>query len=485
MKKISRILCLLIIISIVISTFSFVHADWDVPELDLTITGLKEPTIGAKPNFSYNLNVYSETSANVEELLFHHWFEIDEDYEDALNYLNSLEDTYPDDFLDICSKMKFNKRLQDYSYFADWPFEEFETFLPGKTYAAVLCGAYNNGLLLGDPNSDPSQSINNPGFVPLGTPNFTAPSNEYADITTSVNGKTSNVRTFAYYNFFTIIALFEAPNAPVQCKATINWINTKESNIPNSIDLKLLGNDKIIQEKTITKENAVDPDTWEYDFGDQPEYDKNGEKITYTLEYSETNKDDLKFFQSSQNGFVLDNTFIEPELSSKVKMTSIVDREANNVKYKITFDSSIQNYSGDADVVLTTTLPFAIDKNKSNLDGGTYDSKTRSIVWTETIKNIKKDQDYTMEKNIDIYPTAVLPYAIEAKTIGEIRLTAVNDYSESVDTVDNIESTTGNPKTGDENLQKYLSIGLIGLATILIVINIKRKYSTKKSKVQF
>ena len=39
------------------------------------------------------------------------------------------------------------------------------------------------------------------------------------------------------------------------------------------------------------------------------------------------------------------------------------------------------------------------------------------------IEDIDKMYDYSTTKNIDVYATAVLPYAIEAKTVGEIQLT--------------------------------------------------------------
>ena len=139
------------------------------------------------------------------------------------------------------------------------------------------------------------------------------------------------------------------------------------------------------------------------------------------------------------------NTLLQ-KLASKVKMRSLADREKNNVKYRIDYNASIKKYSGNADVVLTTTLPFEIDEAKSDLDDGTYDAKTRSITWTETIKDIDKVYDYSTTKNIDLYATAVLPYAIEAKTVGEVTLSDAEGFSESVDAIDNIEAGTGNPK---------------------------------------
>ena len=100
-------------------------------------------------------------------------------------------------------------------------------------------------------------------------------------------------------------------------------------------------------------------------------------------------------------------------------MTSMVDREINNVKYKIDYKASIKKYSGNANVPLTATLPFSVDVSKSNLDGGTYNEITRSIVWEDEIKEIDKIYNYSTTKNIDLYATAVLPYSIETVTVGQ------------------------------------------------------------------
>ena len=289
---------------------------------------------------------------------------------------------------------------------------------------------------------------------------------------------------FPDFNRFAVIAIYEPTAQKQDYKATVNWINA-EGKTPDSFVLKLMNGSTVVKEQVVTKENAVKDDVWEYDFGEYPTIDEDGNEITYTLAYSEGKAGDLKLFNTMVNGFTIDNTYVEPEISSKVKMSSLVDRETNNVKYKIDYNASIKKYSGNADVVLTTTLPFAIDEEKSNLDEGTYDATTRSIKWNHTIEDIDNTYDYSTTKNLDLYATAVLPYSIEATTVGEVTLSDAEGFSESVDTVDTVESGTGNPKTGDINLQKYLSIGLIGLAAILMVVSIRRKYSTKKSKVQF
>lgn len=302
----------------------------------------------------------------------------------------------------------------------------------------------------------------------------------------SVNSHTDNVSGHinSYNGLLYTYAVYNAKIPTKDLKATINWKNA-EGKIPKSLTLKLMIGEEIISKNTITEENAIDSDTWEYNFGEYPTLDMNGDPTQYTLSYEETNEGDLKFFDITVDGFTINNTYIAPEVKSQVKMKSYVDREKNNVKYKIDYLASIKKYSGDADIKITTTLPFEIDETNSKLDDGEYDAQKRSITWTAKIKDIDNIYDYSITKNVDLYATAVLPYAIEAKTVGEIQLTDAADYIDLVDTIDSIEVGTGNPKTGDTNLQKYLSIGLVGIAAILIVFSIKRKYSTKKTKVQF
>ena len=110
-------------------------------------------------------------------------------------------------------------------------------------------------------------------------------------------------------------ALYNVCYSPLsRNKATVNWINA-EGKIPESFVLKLMNGTTVVKEQVITKDNAVDEDTWEYDFGEYPTLDDNGNEITYTLAYSEGKDGDLKFFESNQDGFVINNKYIAPEIS--------------------------------------------------------------------------------------------------------------------------------------------------------------------------
>ena len=495
MKKINlikKVFAVFIVLSLITLPIDTVLAESDYT-FEFDITNLTEPKAGAKPKYNYNMDFnINDLEGNISFFEHEYWYEFDYDYSTLLEKMNDMEDFWDlENLEDESNKVGVNP---NYDSHLNSSLKNFEL---NHTYMAVFEGMYSPEIVESYFGSASKSIISTFGSHVVNAANYGEPT-----ITAMVNGSNDNVKCLIeapvfttlgtsgrrhvedlYYRF-AIVAIYDLFIPNENYKATVNWINA-EGKIPESFVLKLMNGTTVVKEQVINKDNAVDEDTWEYDFGEYPTLDDNGNEITYTLAYSEGKDGDLKFFESNQDGFVINNKYIAPEISSKVKMRSLADREKNNVKYRIDYNASIKKYSGNAEVVLTTTLPFAIDEAKSNLDDGTYDAKTRSITWTETIKDIDKKYDYSTTKNIDLYATAVLPYAIEAKTVGEIALTDAEGFSESVDAIDNIEAGTGNPKTGDTNLQKYLSIGLIGIVAILMVASIRRKYSTRKSKVQF
>ncbi len=496
MKKINfikKVFAVFIVLSLIAFPIDTVLAESDYT-FEFDITNLTEPKAGAKPKYNYNMDVnINDLEGNIDFFEHEYWFEFDYDYSTLLKKMNEMEDFGDlDNLVDESNKEGVNPNYDSHSN------SSLKKFELNHTYMAVFEGTYSPEIEEGQAGITTESIISTFGSHVVNAANYGEPT-----ITAMVNGSNDNVKCLIeapvlsfssdtsgrryvedlYYEF-AIVAIYDLfiPNA--NYKATVNWINA-EGKIPESFVLKLMNGTTVVKEQVITKDNAVDEDTWEYDFGEYPTLDDNGNEITYALAYSEGKDGDLKFFESNQDGFVINNTYIAPEISSKVKMRSLADREKNNVKYRIDYNASIKKYSGNADVVLTTTLPFEIDEAKSDLDDGTYDAKTKTIKWTYTIENIDKMYDYSTTKNLDLYATAVLPYAIEAKTVGEVTLSDAEGFSEAVDAVDIIEAGTGNPKTGDINLQKYLSIGLIGIAAILMVASIRRKYSTRKSKIQF
>ena len=53
------------------------------------------------------------------------------------------------------------------------------------------------------------------------------------------------------------------------------------------------------------------------------------------------------------------------------------------VKYGITYNAKVVDYIGTGTITIVDTLPYAIDEEKSSLDGGTYNADDKTITWIE------------------------------------------------------------------------------------------------------
>ena len=81
------------------------------------------------------------------------------------------------------------------------------------------------------------------------------------------------------------------------------------------------------------------------------------------------------------------------------QITSSNDKISYKIIYKTDFTDLIENGT----VTITDTLPYKIDVNNSNLDGGTYDDNNKTITWTENISiNSYNEPSKTFEKNIEV-----------------------------------------------------------------------------------
>ena len=95
------------------------------------------------------------------------------------------------------------------------------------------------------------------------------------------------------------------------------------------------------------------------------------------------------------------------------------------VTYDIHYEGHVIDYRGDGTVTLTDTLPYRIDTNRSNLDGGEYDGQykiTWKVNWNgidtynnvnDTIKVDKKIKVVYLDVNID---RKIMTNEVEAKT---------------------------------------------------------------------
>ena len=85
--------------------------------------------------------------------------------------------------------------------------------------------------------------------------------------------------------------------------------------------------------------------------------------------------------------------------SGTEKITSSNDKISYKIVYKADFTDLIENGT----VTIVDTLPYKIDVNNSNLNGGTYDDNNKTITWTENISiNSYNESSKTFEKNIEV-----------------------------------------------------------------------------------
>lgn len=86
--------------------------------------------------------------------------------------------------------------------------------------------------------------------------------------------------------------------------------------------------------------------------------------------------------------------------------TDKITASNNEVSYTINYHTIIDKYLGDATLTITDTLPYAIDVQKSDLAGGTYNEQNKTITWTIPYTNIDTYQfgayEITFNKTIKV-----------------------------------------------------------------------------------
>ena len=84
--------------------------------------------------------------------------------------------------------------------------------------------------------------------------------------------------------------------------------------------------------------------------------------------------------------------------------TEIISK-SEKVAYKINYNAKITDYLGSATITIVDNLPYAIDTEKSNLDGGTYNEETKTITWQyieDEVDASKETQIISVEKSISL-----------------------------------------------------------------------------------
>ena len=188
--------------------------------------------------------------------------------------------------------------------------------------------------------------------------------------------------------------------------------NDIKGNRPESVTVSLRADNQELKEVVLNENNK-----WNYTFTNLPKYTEQGQEISYSVVETETIEGDLEYYSEPvienfenenkttiriTNKYRLMNTDLEASIEKTG--TEKVTSSTQEVNYNIKYDATIKDYIGASLVTITDYLPYAIDVEKSELDGGTYDSVGNTITWQETIDHINtyENGDYQVSINKDI-----------------------------------------------------------------------------------
>ncbi|MCI8384201.1 MAG: DUF11 domain-containing protein [Clostridia bacterium] len=140
---------------------------------------------------------------------------------------------------------------------------------------------------------------------------------------------------------------------------------------------------------------------WSHTFENLDQYDSNGREIHYEVEEQEIQIGDLKYYNEPEivttdglankkmmvtNSYKLKDITIDSNLTKDG--TEEITSSTEEVNYHISYHAVVKEYIGDAVLVITDTLPYQIDEEKSDLSNGVYNKDTKTITWTIPLNNI-------------------------------------------------------------------------------------------------
>ena len=101
----------------------------------------------------------------------------------------------------------------------------------------------------------------------------------------------------------------------------------------------------------------------------------------------------------------------DPVLSSSIDSSGSATLDTKNgiIEYNISYNPQVKDYVGPATVKIEDRLPYEIDEEKSDIQGGTYNSTNRTIIWNDSFEVtssalMTKNYNYTIRlafKNVD------------------------------------------------------------------------------------
>ena len=185
---------------------------------------------------------------------------------------------------------------------------------------------------------------------------------------------------------------------------------------PESVTVQLTANEQTTYKDEELEKVVLDGGNgWTYTFSDLPKYTEQGQEIAYSVVESETNAGDLEYYEEPEVETFTDvirvtNKYklMQTELNNDIQKTGteVVTSSKQEVDYKITYEAEVEEYIGEALLKLVDYLPYEIDENLSELDGGTYDKESKTITWEDRVDHINTFENGTnnikVEKNIKL-----------------------------------------------------------------------------------
>ena len=128
------------------------------------------------------------------------------------------------------------------------------------------------------------------------------------------------------------------------------------------------------------------------------EYLKNGTTIRNVAE--------INGIPTNETEHIVEASNLEIESSITKSGTESIASSKQEVNYYIEYHAVVKDYIGESTLTVTDTLPYKIDEEKSELNGGKYDDNLQTITWIEdlgtinTVENGEKQIDF--EKDIKV-----------------------------------------------------------------------------------
>lgn len=95
----------------------------------------------------------------------------------------------------------------------------------------------------------------------------------------------------------------------------------------------------------------------------------------------------------------------DASLSSSIEIVDGADTLGNDSQssaYDLNYSANVSDFLGSAQVTIVNALPYAIDTDGSELDGGVYDAATNTITWTETIDVTETPKTISISKSLNL-----------------------------------------------------------------------------------